>query len=66
MLPLTLRAAARRLPGSARLFSTHAQDVVIVSAVRTPIGCIGGSLASVTAPHLGAAAIRGALSVAGA
>jgi acetyl-CoA C-acetyltransferase len=35
--------------------------VYIVSAARTPIGAFLGSLASVTAPQLGAAAIRGAL-----
>ena len=35
--------------------------VYIVSAARTPIGAFLGSLASVTAPHLGAAAIQGAL-----
>ena len=35
--------------------------VVIVSAVRTPIGSFMGSLSSVTAPQLGAAAIKGAL-----
>ena len=37
------------------------KDVVIVSAVRTPIGSFLGSLASVPAPRLGAAAIKGAL-----
>lgn len=37
-------------------------EVVIVSAVRTPIGSFGGSLSNVPAPELGAAAIRGALS----
>jgi acetyl-CoA C-acetyltransferase len=36
--------------------------VYIVSAARTPIGAFLGSLAAVTAPHLGAAAIQGALS----
>jgi acetyl-CoA C-acetyltransferase len=36
--------------------------VYIVSAARTPIGAFLGSLANVTAPHLGAAAIQGALS----
>ena len=35
--------------------------VYIVSAARTPIGAFLGSLASVTAPHLGATAIQGAL-----
>jgi acetyl-CoA C-acetyltransferase len=37
------------------------QQVFIVAAVRTPLGSFGGSLSSVTAPKLGAAAIRGAL-----
>ncbi|GCD79250.1 acetyl-CoA C-acyltransferase [Schleiferia thermophila] len=37
-------------------------EVVIVSAVRTPIGSFGGSLSHVPAPELGAVAIRGALS----
>jgi acetyl-CoA C-acetyltransferase len=36
--------------------------VYIVSAARTPIGAFLGTLAPVTAPHLGAAAIQGALS----
>lgn len=38
------------------------KEVYIVSAVRTPIGSFNGSLSSVSAPHLGAAAIKGALS----
>lgn len=37
------------------------RDVVIVSAVRTPIGSFGGSLASIPATQLGAIAIKGAL-----
>jgi len=37
------------------------KDVVIVSAVRTPMGSFGGVLSSVAAPKLGAAAIKGAL-----
>lgn len=37
------------------------KDVVIVSAVRTPIGSFLGSLSTVSAPRLGAAAIKGAL-----
>ncbi len=36
--------------------------VVIVSAVRTPIGSFMGGLSTVPAPKLGAAAIKGALS----
>ena len=35
--------------------------IVIVSAARTPIGSFMGALSSVPAPHLGAAAIKGAL-----
>lgn len=37
------------------------KKVVIVSAVRTPIGSFMGALSTVTASHLGAAAIKGAL-----
>lgn len=37
------------------------KEVVIVSAVRTPIGSFLGSLSTVPAPRLGAAAIKGAL-----
>jgi len=38
------------------------KKIVIVSAVRTPIGSFMGSLSTVSAPQLGAAAIKGALS----
>ncbi|PVD52364.1 acetyl-CoA C-acetyltransferase [Terrimonas sp.] len=41
------------------------KEVVIVSAVRTPIGSFGGSLKDVTATRLGAIAIKGALEKAG-
>lgn len=41
-------------------------DVFILSAVRTPIGSFGGSLSTVHAAHLGATAIRGALSASSA
>ena len=37
------------------------KEVVIVSAVRTPIGSLMGALSSVPAPELGAVAIKGAL-----
>ena len=37
------------------------KEVVIVSAVRTPIGRFLGALSSISAPQLGAAAIKGAL-----
>lgn len=41
------------------------QEVYIVSAVRTPIGSFGGSLASLSATQLGSIAIKGALEKAG-
>ena len=41
------------------------REVYIVSAVRTPIGSFNGSLSSVSAPKLGATAIKGALEKAG-
>ena len=41
------------------------KDVVIVSAVRTPIGSFGGSLANIPAPQLGATAIKAAIEKAG-
>ncbi len=41
------------------------RDVVIVSGARTPIGSFQGSLASLSAPKLGAIAIRAALERAG-
>jgi acetyl-CoA C-acetyltransferase len=41
------------------------KEVYIISAVRTPIGSFGGTLANITAPYLGAAAIKGALKKAG-
>jgi acetyl-CoA C-acetyltransferase len=41
------------------------KTVYIVSAVRTPIGAFNGSLAAVSAPQLGAVAIKGALAKAG-
>ncbi|RMG35955.1 MAG: thiolase family protein [Methanobacteriota archaeon] len=41
------------------------REVVIVSAVRTPIGTFGGTLSAVPAPRLGAIAIKEALQRAG-
>lgn len=41
------------------------KDVVIVSAVRTPIGSFGGALKTVTAPQLGGIAIKAALQKSG-
>jgi acetyl-CoA C-acetyltransferase len=43
----------------------NTKEVVIVSAVRTPMGSFGGSLASMTATQLGSIAIKGALEKAG-
>ena len=42
-----------------------AKEVVIVAAVRTPIGSFGGSLKELSATCLGAIAIKGALDKAG-
>ena len=56
MSPLGVRA--EELPIMSR-------EVVIVSAARTPIGSFQGSLASLTAPQLGAVAIKSALERAG-
>ena len=41
------------------------QNVYIVSAVRTPIGSFGGSLANVPATTLGASAVKGAIEKSG-
>lgn len=37
------------------------KEVFIIAACRTPLGSLNGSLSEVSAPHLGAAAIRGCL-----
>ncbi|CAD6244298.1 GSCOCG00013330001-RA-CDS [Cotesia congregata] len=44
-----------------RAYSTKMRDVVIVSAVRTPMGSFLGSLSSVPAPKLGSIAIQAAV-----
>ena len=41
------------------------KEVYVISAVRTPIGSFGGVLSSLTAPQLGAIAIKGAVEKAG-
>jgi len=46
--------------------ATKDQDVVIASAVRTPIGSFQGALASLSAPRLGAVAVKEAVKRAGA
>ncbi|HET7090422.1 MAG TPA: acetyl-CoA C-acyltransferase, partial [Anaerolineae bacterium] len=43
----------------------HPRDAVIVSAARTPIGKFGGALSSLSAPRLGAVAVRAAVERAG-
>ncbi len=48
-----------------RMRSMTQTEVVIVSAVRTAIGSFNGSLKDISAPELGAAAIKGALEKAG-
>lgn len=45
--------------------TNHAREPVIVSAVRTPIGRFQGTLAPLSAPELGAVAIRAAVERAG-
>ncbi len=37
------------------------EEVYVIAAVRTPIGSFNGSLSTVSAPHLGALAIKGAI-----
>ncbi len=43
------------------LSSPSPRDVVVVSAVRTPVGLFNGGLAALTAPQLGAAAVKAAV-----
>jgi len=57
----TLKANAFKFSIFAIVNSSVMKQVVIVSAVRTPIGSFMGSLSSLPAPILGATAIRGAL-----
>jgi acetyl-CoA acetyltransferase (EC 2.3.1.9) len=42
--------------------TTNSREPVIVSAARTPIGRFQGTLAPLSAPELGAVAIRAAMS----
>ncbi|MBF7053415.1 acetyl-CoA C-acyltransferase [Halomonas sp. KAO] len=44
---------------------SHSNDIVFLSAARTPMGGMLGSLSSLTAPELGAVAIRAAIERAG-
>ncbi|KAI9139834.1 putative acetoacetyl-CoA thiolase [Paraphysoderma sedebokerense] len=45
--------------------TTSTNRVFIVSAARTPVGCFQGSLSKLSAPELGAVAIKGAIEKAG-
>src|SRR5262245_6675854 len=45
--------------------ATSAEPIFIVGAARTPMGAFQGDLSSLSAPHLGAAAIRAAIARAG-
>ncbi|KAK4237754.1 mitochondrial acetyl-CoA acetyltransferase [Achaetomium macrosporum] len=64
---IALRVSPHLRTGSARLFSSHAclrqeiRDAYILSASRTPTAKFNGSYVSVTAPQLGAVAIKSAL-----
>ncbi len=62
-------SAALPMPVAATLvdvYSTLAdRDCVIVAATRTPMGSYNGALAGLTAPQLGAMAIRGVLKSSG-
>ena len=63
-----ISSPSRRLPlAAARNYGkgNRSSEVVIVSAVRTPIGSFRGSLASVPAPKLGSIAIQAAVERAG-
>src|SRR5688572_21996744 len=53
-----------RLPLAPPTYGQEMKDVFIVSAVRTPIGSFGGSLAGLSATALGSKAIAGALAAA--
>uniref|UniRef100_A0A6V3NGJ6 acetyl-CoA C-acetyltransferase n=1 Tax=Lotharella globosa TaxID=91324 RepID=A0A6V3NGJ6_9EUKA len=59
------RSTAACVKARWRSFSTSPRDAVILSAARTPIGSFNGALASLSAPELGAVAIKGAIERAG-
>ena len=67
MLPRALlaRMAHARTLANVGGQRTSLCDVVIVAAVRTPFGGFLGPLATLTAPQLGAAAIRAAVAASG-
>lgn len=67
MTSIFFQRAASRCVAHARKYSSKPQlnEVVVVSAVRTPIGSFLSSLAEVPAPRLGAVAIKEAINRAG-
>ena len=65
MLRTKLIQQAARIQQRKMSQATKLEEVVIVSAARTPVGSMSGSLASLTAPELGGIAIEGAVRKAG-
>ncbi|XP_042232398.1 acetyl-CoA acetyltransferase, mitochondrial-like [Homarus americanus] len=64
-MALTRLFAQSTLRGSRHYSTGGLNDVVIVSAARTPMGSFRSSLASLRAPELGAVAIKAAVERAG-
>jgi len=60
-----LQATRRQLCAQARRYSSKINDVVVVSAARTPIGSFQSQLAPMSATQLGATAIEAAIERAG-
>lgn len=60
-----LQATTRQLCAQARRYSSKINDVVVVSAARTPIGSFQSQLAPLSATQLGATAIEAAIERAG-
>ncbi|KAM8719077.1 hypothetical protein ACLKA7_011738 [Drosophila subpalustris] len=60
-----LQATRRQLCAQARRYSSKINDVVVVSAARTPIGSFQSQLAPLSATQLGATAIEAAIERAG-
>lgn len=61
----TFLSASKIVLSNARSFSTKLNEVVIVSAARTPMGSFQSTLASLSATQLGAVAIEAAIQRAG-
>lgn len=64
-LLLRLSSSLLRVNKQLKIFRQSHNDVVIVSAVRTPIGSFRSSLASLSAPKLGSVAVQAAVEKAG-